>query len=87
MYKIYIIGLLLQPLPTKKVGKVIVIGAGIAGLAAAQQMQQFGLEVIVLEARVIINLEFYRTRKRCVVSCMYVSDFIGSSRWPNCNIS
>lgn len=28
------------------------IGAGIAGLAAAQQMQQFGLEVIVLEARV-----------------------------------
>ncbi|XP_033219519.1 lysine-specific histone demethylase 1A [Belonocnema kinseyi] len=41
----------LKPLPTKKLGKVIVIGAGIAGLAAAQQMQQFGLEVIVLEAR------------------------------------
>jgi 2-polyprenyl-6-methoxyphenol hydroxylase-like FAD-dependent oxidoreductase len=31
-----------------------VIGAGIAGLAAAQQMQQFGLEVVVLEARVRI---------------------------------
>jgi len=30
-----------------------VIGAGIAGLAAAQQMQQFGMEVIVLEARVL----------------------------------
>jgi flavin-dependent dehydrogenase len=29
-----------------------VIGAGIAGLAAAQQMQQFGMEVVVLEARV-----------------------------------
>ncbi|XP_050313198.1 lysine-specific histone demethylase 1A [Anthonomus grandis grandis] len=41
----------LQPIPSKKYGKVIVIGAGIAGLAAAQQMQQFGLEVIVLEAR------------------------------------
>ncbi|XP_011496060.1 PREDICTED: lysine-specific histone demethylase 1A [Ceratosolen solmsi marchali] len=41
----------LKSLPTKKLGKVIVIGAGIAGLAAAQQMQQFGLEVIVLEAR------------------------------------
>ncbi|KYN04574.1 Lysine-specific histone demethylase 1A [Cyphomyrmex costatus] len=41
----------LKPLPTKKLGKVIVIGAGIAGLAAAQQMQQFGLEVTVLEAR------------------------------------
>lgn len=41
----------LKPIPSKKYGKVIVIGAGIAGLAAAQQMQQFGLEVIVLEAR------------------------------------
>jgi monoamine oxidase len=44
--------LCLQPLPSKKYGKAIVIGAGIAGLAAAQQMQQFGLEVVVLEARV-----------------------------------
>lgn len=43
---------ILQPLPTKKQGRVIVIGAGIAGLAAAQQMQQFGMEVIVLESRV-----------------------------------
>ncbi|PSN47346.1 Lysine-specific histone demethylase 1A [Blattella germanica] len=41
----------LKSLPVKKRGKVIVIGAGIAGLAAAQQMQQFGLEVVVLEAR------------------------------------
>jgi len=36
-----------------------VIGAGIAGLAAAQQMQQFGLEVVVLEARVSFFLKMH----------------------------
>ncbi|XP_074604589.1 lysine-specific histone demethylase Su(var)3-3 [Brevipalpus obovatus] len=37
--------------PEKKLGKVLIIGAGVAGLAAALQLHRFGMEVIVLEAR------------------------------------
>ena len=36
----------------KKVGRIIVIGSGMAGLAAARQLQSFGMETVVLEARV-----------------------------------
>ena len=32
--------------------KVVVLGAGVSGLMAARQLAYFGLEVIVVEARV-----------------------------------
>lgn len=66
----------LKPLPAKKYGKVIVIGAGIAGLAAAQQLQQFGLEVIVLEARDRVGGRIATFRKG-MIYYKYINPVIG----------
>lgn len=47
----------------KRTGRVIVIGAGLSGLAAARQLQRMGMEVVVLEARNRVGGRVHTYRK------------------------
>ncbi len=51
------------PTPTSKSGQVIVVGTGLAGLAAAQKLKSHGLNVIVLEARDRIGGRIWTSHK------------------------
>ncbi len=50
MYETYVI--IIMHTLGKMPFKVIVVGGGISGLVAARQLQQFGLDVTIIEARV-----------------------------------
>lgn len=62
-----------MPKPT---GKVLVIGAGISGLAAAQQLKSFGMEVVVVEARDRVGGRIATFRKGAYIAgyLYFVSD-------------
>lgn len=70
-----------RPIPNNRLLKVIVIGAGISGLAAAQQLQQFGLDVLVLEARERVGGRITTFRKNSYIAdlgAMVVTGLFGN---------
>lgn len=68
----------------KKV-KVVVIGAGVAGLSAARQLKFFGCDVIVVEARVSFLSCFFAKSLHFFIITV-ISLFIGEMRWPSINV-
>ncbi|CAF0983055.1 unnamed protein product, partial [Didymodactylos carnosus] len=54
--------------PEKKKGQIIIIGAGIAGIIAARQLQFFGFDTIILEARARIGGRIATFRKNGYVA-------------------
>jgi monoamine oxidase len=53
-----------QPAPPRERGKVLVVGAGMAGLAAARELEARGVDAIVLEARSRVGGRVWTDRSR-----------------------
>lgn len=67
---------------SKRTGRVIVLGAGLSGLMAARQLQRFGMEVIVLEARNRVGGRVHTYRKGNFIADLGPSSLNGVSGNP-----